>query len=101
MRSLYYHIIIIGEPKVNLQRVIDNHSSVISKHLVYNDPGSSEVSPHIHIVLQLNRYIKKIIISQWFKVRFKYIQETTIFAFAYVKASMVRDSICSSFFGGN
>ena len=87
MRSLYYHII-IGEPKVNILRVIEKNFKDIKHYAIAEHIGHNtnfDKIPHTHIAIQFREPKLPIWISRRFHVKLKYIQRTSGLIFQYVK----------------
>ena len=88
MRSLYYHVIILGEPKVDILRVIEKNSKDIKHFSIAKHEGhviTFDKKPHTHLAIHFREPKLPIWISRRFKVELKYIQSTNGSIFQYVK----------------
>ena len=77
MRSYYYHILILGEPKVNVSRVLQTMNGEIKRLKVVQheiNASNSSLIPHMHIALELREPKLPIWLSKRFKVKLKYIE---------------------------
>ena len=77
MSSRYYHILILGEPKVNVSRVLQTINGEIKRfkivqHEIY--ASNSSLVPHTHIALELREPRLPIWLSKRFKVKLMYIE---------------------------
>lgn len=88
MRSLYYHVIILGEPKVDILRVIEKNSKDIKRFSIAKHEGhviTLDKKPHTHLAIHFHEPKLPIWISRRFKVKFQCIQRASGVIFQYVK----------------
>ena len=91
MRSRYYHVVINGEPKVNVLRVIRNNSQYIKRFDIVRHEQYASLSnlfPHTHIALEVLDLKSPIWISRRFKVKLSCIELChSSIIFDYLKAA--------------
>jgi len=88
MRSRCYHVIILGEPKVNILRVIEKNSKDIERYAIAKHNGHIayfDKIHHTHIALQFREPKLPIWISRRFKVKLKSIEPSNPIIFQYVR----------------